>query len=138
MKKYIALFVAVVVLAGGAFFTQKWFIGSFTVEDSFQVPESNSFVFIGTTTGSVLDAMRAFSAEGSFNFSGRDFPGLGFFVEEINNLPALHAQAWQAGKKNAEGYYWILLINGKKSDLGVSQARIQQGDVIEWRYEKGY
>jgi len=126
MKKYTALAVAILVLSGGAFFTQQWFIESFSTENSLQASDADSITFTATTTGSVLDAMRALSAKGSFSFSGRDFPGLGFFVEEMN------------GRKNTDGYYWILLVNGKKSDLGASQARLKEGDVVEWRYEKGY
>ncbi len=142
MKKYIALIAAVIVLAGGAFVSQQWFVKYFsnvnaTSEVKPRVDNKISRVVVSVTieekhysatlSGStVLDVMRALSAEGSLNFFGRDFPGLGFFVESIN------------GKKNTEGYYWILLINGKKSDLGASQARIQTGDVVEWRYEKGY
>ena len=126
MKKYAALAIAIIVLSGGAFFTQQWFIRTFPAENRLQAPDAGSTTFTATTTSFVLDTMHTLAAEGSLNFSGRDFPGLGFFVEEMN------------GRKNTGGYYWILLINGKKSDLGASQARLKEGDVVEWRYEKGY
>lgn len=143
MKKYIALTITIIVLAGGAFVSQQWFIEAFskpsaTSEVKPRVDNEISHVVVSLTVqeklysvslpidSTVLNAMHALSAKGELSFSGRDFPGLGFFVEEIN------------GKRSADGYYWILLINGKKSDLGVSSARVERGDTIEWRYEKGY
>jgi len=126
MKKYFALVIAIIVLSGGAFFTQQWFIESFPAWNSTRAAGPDSITFTGTTTSPVLDVMHALAGKGSFSFSGQDFPGLGFFVEEMN------------GRKNTDGYYWILLVNGKKSDLGASQARLKEGDVVEWRYEKGY
>lgn len=74
----------------------------------------------------VLEAMRAYASTTDFAFMGKDYPSLGFFVESIG------------GKKNADGFYWILYVNGKSSDLGASVAHVRAGDTIEWRYEKGY
>ena len=156
-KKYIALITAIVVLGGGAFLTQKWFTeSSATISDSEptaqitdkeptpsqlsspiptpqsqetptpKAPQGDSFTFTAAAEGTVLDAMNALVAEGKLSFSGRDFAGLGFFVEEINR------------KKSADGYYWILLVNGVKSELGASSAQLAPGDRVEWKYEKGY
>ena len=122
MKKYIALAIAVVILAGGAYVSQQWFVQTFSAGDI----RTAAVTFTAAEEGTVLDAMNARAAEGELLFSGRDFPGLGFFVEEIN------------GKRSADGYYWILYINGELSDKGVSQARVEPGDIVEWRYEKGY
>lgn len=73
----------------------------------------------------VLDTMKALQASRpGFTFTGSDFPSLGFFVESIN------------GKKAASGYNWMLYINGRKSDVGASQAVIHAGDRIEWKYEQ--
>ena len=124
MKKYIVLIIVVVVLSGGAFFTQHWFVKSFNTGSSSQT--SSSITFTATTTSSVLNVMYALAAEGTLSFSGRDFPGLGFLVEEINR------------RRSADGYYWILRINGTLSDKGASQARVAPGDIVEWRYEQGY
>jgi hypothetical protein len=74
----------------------------------------------------VVEVMARLSASQPFTYRTKEFPGLGAFVDEIN------------GKRNADGYYWILRINGKKSDLGISQAVVHPGDAIEWRYEKSY
>lgn len=118
VKKYIALIAAVTLLAGGAFVTQQWFAQTFNATE-----QPTAVTFTAGAGGTVLEAMNAHVAEGELSFSGRDFPGLGFFVEEIN------------GTRSADGYYWILLVNGERSDLGVSSARVERGDTIEWRYE---
>lgn len=78
------------------------------------------------SNASVLDLMNELEGKGAFSFSGKEFPSLGFFVEEMN------------GKKSADGHYWILYVNGTTSQTGVSQTFLSAGDVIEWRYEKGY
>ena len=122
-RHFISLLVVAIVLASGAFYTQRLFVESFL--PSQEMPP-DSFTFTAKTESTVLDTMKALSADGSLSFSGRDFRDLGFFVEEIN------------GKRNGSGYYWILSINGKKSDLGVSSAQVKAGDLVKWRYEKGY
>ena len=75
---------------------------------------------------SVLEVMRTLQRSDEFTFSGREYPSLGFFVESMN------------GKKNADGYYWILYVNGTSSNTGASQTDLKAGDAIEWKYEKGY
>ena len=75
---------------------------------------------------SVLDLMRSLVSTSSFTFTGKDYPSLGFFVESID------------GKRNGDGKYWILYVNGKSSDLGASNATIHAGDTVEWRFEKSY
>jgi len=75
----------------------------------------------GTTA---LDAMRSLQESGDLTFDGQDTQSLGFFVESIN------------GKKNADGMYWFLYVNGKSSDTGVSSTRLNPGDAVEWKYEK--
>ena len=155
-KKYIALVVAVIVLGGGAFFSQQLFVESFTPiseisptpiptppklqstpparitdqesreQQTVKPSGADSFTFTATAESTVLDAMNALVNNGKLVFSGREFAGLGFLVEEIN------------GKQSADGYYWMLRINGTLSEKGVSQAQITMGDFVEWRYEKGY
>lgn len=97
-------------------------------------PESNIVFRLPTTTYSayippgskVLDAMRAIESTNNFTFTGHDYPGLGFFVDSIN------------GKKNADGSYWFLYVNGRSSDTGASQTTLDAGDAVEWRYEKNF
>jgi hypothetical protein len=60
-----------------------------------------------------------------FIFSTKNYPGMGQFVEEINGI------------KNdfKQNKYWIYYINNKSAIAGISQYIIQQGDIIEWKYE---
>jgi hypothetical protein len=77
------------------------------------------------TAGTVLDAMQTFAtASSSFSFDGKDYPGLGFFVEVIE------------GRKAADGHSWILYVNEKTADRGASQQHVSPEDTVEWRYEK--
>lgn len=64
----------------------------------------------------------------NFSFKGREFSGLGFFVEEINGL----------SQNKKEGKYWIYYINGKPASVGVSQYKLKENDIITWKYEKEY
>ncbi|MBI4088060.1 DUF4430 domain-containing protein [Candidatus Kaiserbacteria bacterium] len=75
---------------------------------------------------SVLNAMNAAMATGMLTFTGREYPGLGFFIESLN------------GKKNADGFYWFLYVNGVSSDTGASQTLLHPGDTVEWRYKRNY
>ncbi|MEK7114182.1 MAG: DUF4430 domain-containing protein [Patescibacteria group bacterium] len=74
----------------------------------------------------VIGAMRALASAGTLSFTGREYPGLGFFIDSIN------------GKKNADGRYWILYVNDVSASVGASATTIRADDVLEWKYEKGY
>lgn len=56
-------------------------------------------------------------------FSGKNYPGLGFFVTEIGTLRA------------GDGKYLLYYINGKEASVGVSAYQLKDGDVIEWKLE---
>lgn len=158
MKKYIFLFAAIVVLGAGAYYSELRFLSysnspapttaaaqgnaqesqgvTLTTTDATSTkPASINFTLsVGGQSyrghvlaeATVLDAMSALASVGDFQFTSRDFPGIGAFIESIN------------GKQAVDGYYWILYINGKQSDAGVSQTRVSSGDTIEWRYERNY
>lgn len=76
----------------------------------------------------VHDFMDTASTTLGLRFQGRDFGGIGFFVEEINGI----------FQDQSQKMYWIYSINGQKSQVGVSQYRLQAGDIISWSYEKLY
>lgn len=78
----------------------------------------------GSSVYNVLEAAR----EQGLSFKGREFPGMGFFVEEINGK----------AESNRQGMYWIYSVNNKKAEVGVSSYIIQPNDVITWSYEKSY
>ena len=75
---------------------------------------------------SVYDAMVQAQETADLDFEGSEFPGLGFFVEEINGL----RQDSRAGK------YWIYYINGESAKVGISVYIIKTNDFISWKYEK--
>jgi hypothetical protein len=64
--------------------------------------------------------------KGLMSFSGKNFPGLGFFLEEINGVR----------NDNANKMYWIYYINSKKATEGISAYILKKGDIISWKYEK--
>lgn len=71
----------------------------------------------------VYDFMTKLQTEGKINFKEKTYPGMGKFIEEINGL--------KNGDKN-----WIYYINGVKANIGVSNYKINRGDIISWKYEK--
>lgn len=95
------------------------------------IPETqlkiNSIIYPLTPGKNVYDAMAELSQVSSqpFIFSTKNYPGMGQFVEEINGI------------KNdfKQNKYWIYYINNKSAIAGISQYIIQQGDIIEWKYE---
>ena len=77
---------------------------------------------------SVYDFMIKLQDTQDFQFSGRDFFGVGFFVEEINHV-----------SENAqERIYWIFYVNDQKAKVGISSYIIKPNDIITWKYEKAY
>lgn len=78
-------------------------------------------------TGTVLSAMYAYTEESStFSFKGKEYLGIGYYVLAIN------------GREEGGGFYWILHVNDRTANLGVSQQSVGPGDHVEWRFEKGY
>ena len=152
MKKYLLLLVAIIALGAGAYFSELRFLSSSrpnasatpvaaqgdtlaardatstktaSIEITLSVGGKN---YHGTirAEATVLDAMNELASSSDFKFTSKEFSGMGAFVESIN------------GKPNANGFYWILRVNGKESQKGISQTFISQGDTVEWKYEKGY
>ena len=89
--------------------------------------EGNNYEVKVVPGSSVYDALEAAEEQG-LSFKGREFPGMGFFVEEINGK----------AESSRQGMYWIYLVNNKKAEVGVSSYIIQPNDVISWSYEKSY
>jgi hypothetical protein len=74
----------------------------------------------------LYEAMRALMSSGVLALTGRDYPGLGFFVNSLN------------GKENSGGMYWVFYVNGVSATEGASTLVMKPGDRIEWKYEKSY
>lgn len=138
-KQYVTLGIAVIVLGASFYFSEIKFLSyshspkldyaSSAIQEiqtaSLTVGERSYSMHVSPNE-TVLGAMRALEKLGDFVFGGKEYPGMGFFVESIN------------GQKNSNNMYWILYVNGKLSGAGISQATIHPGDTVEWRYERGY
>lgn len=75
--------------------------------------------------GTVLDVMQKIKEENKdFDFKYEEHTGLGVFINEINGL-----------KGGGDGY-WIYSVNGVEANVGVSNYKIKNGDIISWKYEK--
>ena len=74
---------------------------------------------------SVYYLMNILKAENKIDFKGKNYPAMGFFVEEINGL-----------KNNPAGKNWIYYVNGQPAPVGISNYLIKANDIIEWKYEE--
>ena len=72
---------------------------------------------------SVYDFMAQLQKEGKITFKEKTYSGMGKFIEEIN------------GVKSNGTKYWIYYINGQKAEVGVSNYKINSGDIVSWKYE---
>lgn len=70
-----------------------------------------------------LMAELAKNPNNSFTFHVKEYPGMGYFVDSINNV------------KGTPGAYWIYYINDKKASTGISQYIVKDGDIIRWGQE---
>lgn len=63
----------------------------------------------------------------SFWYEGIEYGGdLGTFVQSINGI----------SENYQEKMHWILYINQKKSNKGISTLKLNQNDIMKWNYEK--
>src|SRR3989338_10253018 len=79
--------------------------------------------FVSSTT--VYDLMTKLKSKDEISFSGKEYSGMGFFVDEINGVK----------NDNLFGKYWIYYINGESAQVGISNYIIKRDDLIEWKYE---
>jgi hypothetical protein len=73
---------------------------------------------------SVYDFMNQLRTEGKINFTEQNYIGMGKFIESINEI------------KNNNSQSWIYYVNGVEAQVGVSNYKINPGDVVSWKYEK--
>lgn len=74
----------------------------------------------------IYDFMSKLRDEGKINFTEKNYIGIGKFIETINGTTG-------NTEKN-----WIYYVNGKKAEMGVSDYKINNGDIISWKYESNY
>ncbi|MBU0998870.1 DUF4430 domain-containing protein [Patescibacteria group bacterium] len=73
---------------------------------------------------SVYDFMSKLRDEGKINFTEKNYIGMGKFIVAINGVKG-------NGERN-----WIYYVNGTLAQVGVSDYKIKQGDIVSWKYEK--
>lgn len=73
----------------------------------------------------VYDVMIA-AKESGLRFKEKKFPGIGVYITTMNGVE----------EEARAGMYWTLYVNGNFSSVGVSDARIHDGDVITWKFER--
>ncbi|MFH1405280.1 MAG: DUF4430 domain-containing protein [Patescibacteria group bacterium] len=83
--------------------------------------------FILPAGASAYDLMVVAQEKGEFVFTGKEYEGMGYFVETVNGV---------AGDVEAN-MFWIYYINNEKAQVGVSAYELKEGDVIKWSYEQG-
>ena len=75
---------------------------------------------------SVYDFMTKLQNEGRVNFKDKNYIGMGKLIEELNGI------------RGDGDRFWIYYVNGKQAKIGVSNYKINPGDVVSWKYEKDY
>ena len=95
------------------------------ISASLVTPE-NTYEVVVPQGSTVLDAMYAAQKEHEFSFKGKEFSGIGFFVEEIEGIR----------QDPLNKMYWIYYVNKEKAQVGVSSYIIQDNDVITFKYEE--
>ena len=88
--------------------------------------EINGVSYTDTITEkmSVYDFMSQLRSEGKINFIEQNYISMGEFIESIDGI------------KNSNSQSWIYYVNGTEAQVGVSNYKINPGDVISWKYEK--
>ena len=95
------------------------------IETELLVDGSSSYVSVEPGS-SALDLMNMVAEEtDEFSFEGKESE-FGVFVETINGL----------SNDTGESRYWSLYVNDKLSVVGAADYIINDGDLIEWRYEQ--
>lgn len=69
---------------------------------------------------SLYDVLLSAKENGNITFSGKNYPGLGFFMTDIDSL---HSE---------QGKYLFYYINNKEASVGVSSYSLKDGDIIKW------
>lgn len=115
-NKILILIIALLIILG---------FGLFLPHTSVSKPVNN-LEFVDTIPGemSVYDFMNKLANDGKISFTEKNYLGMGKFIVSINEVSG-------NGERN-----WIYYVNGKKAEIGVSNYKLNQGDVVSWKYEK--
>lgn len=88
--------------------------------ETFRLTAGDTTLSLQVTEGSLLAILTLAKEHGEIAFSGKDYPGLGFFVTELGSL------------KEGNGKHLMYSINGKEASVGVSLYIPKAGDSVVW------
>jgi len=72
--------------------------------------------------GSTILNLMESKPSSEFTYSGKNFSGIGFFIEEINGIKNIPE----------DNIYWTVLVNEGETSVGVSEQVINTGDTIKF------
>ena len=72
----------------------------------------------------VFDLLKKLNEEGKLEFSFKDYPGAGVFIESIDGV----------SNDPKTNLWWQYLVNGQYAQVGASNYQLKDGDSIEWKY----
>ena len=149
MKTILKIFILFVLLSIGIFLVQNIInfskIGQSPVDKTGEGQESNQeiFVSLGLDFGrgniktfndielkeekTVFDLLKKVTGENNLEFSFKEYPGSGVFIESIGRTA-------NDAKNNKWWQYWV---NGEYAKMGASDFQLENGDFIEWKYIEG-
>ncbi|MBZ9569643.1 DUF4430 domain-containing protein [Patescibacteria group bacterium] len=75
----------------------------------------------------VFDLLKKVTEENNLELSFKESPGLGVFIESIDNV----ANDFENNK------WWQYWVNGEYAQVGASNFILKDGDLVEWKYVEG-
>ena len=109
----------------------KFSVENFRGESENVLPETSVLEINGTRYEgevekgeSVYDFMNSLRAERKINFTEKNYTGMGKFIDSLGGISGNRKETW------------IYYVNGKKASVGVSNYKINPGDIVSWKYEK--
>lgn len=83
--------------------------------------------------GTVQKAMEAVDV----NFTaGYDFKYKGYALLQVAKTSSIMVPDKTTGKVSTP--YWLLCVNGKTAEMGMTQQAVNAGDTVDWYYTKQY
>jgi hypothetical protein len=89
---------------------------------SIELGEKNSTIS-GINAEDAYAALQQATVNANLNLKTKKY-SFGIFIEEI------------AGLKNTKDKSWIYYVNGKSATQAADVQRVEDGDLLEWKYEK--
>jgi len=136
-KFRIIIFIIIILFAAGLLFTYKNFKATTPAENKETIQDQETQVTLKINTGvnsyeysekikkdaTVFDLIKETSTKENFSLEYQN-SSMGVFVEGIYGVK----------NDNQAQKYWTFLVNGDFAEVGASQYKLSEGDVVEWKY----